>query len=185
MEDFPTHIAPRMFGCLPLPAGVIHVTQQSRSPEQEHRTPRWRLQSLDPCADFEGVVRMVETIETVHSATIAKVATKGHRTLKLTRRESHFRLRWCKDDLPKRYDALFYREFGVQRQGSRAWNWGDFDRRSLFGQRRRKGQELHGSHAGTLASERKACDTRINGHEHFLGSRSPWRTFWGRHSGTH
>src|SRR5262249_48526518 len=46
MEDFPTHIAARVLSCLPLPADIIHMTQQSRSPEQEHRTPRWRLQSL-------------------------------------------------------------------------------------------------------------------------------------------
>jgi hypothetical protein len=76
---------------------------------------------------------MAETIETVHSATIAEVTTKGHCALRLTRREGYFGLRWCKDDLPKRYDALFQREFSVQRQGSRAWNWGDFDRRGPLG----------------------------------------------------
>src|SRR5919108_1076990 len=101
MEDFPTHIAARMLGCLPLPANVIHVTQQSRSPQQEHGTPRWRLQSLDPGADFEGVVRMVETIETVHRAPIAEVAMKSHRALRLSRGEGQCSLRWRKDDLSK------------------------------------------------------------------------------------
>src|SRR5262249_54424782 len=128
---------------------------------------------------------MVETIETVHSATIAEVTTKDHRALRLTRREGHFGLRWCKDDLPKRYDALFHREFSVQRQGGRPGNWCDFNGRRPLGQRRGVGLELHGSHAGTLAGERKVCDTSINGHEHFLGSRSHWRTFWSRCGGTH
>ena len=128
---------------------------------------------------------MVETVETVHSATIAKITTKSHRALRLTRREGHFGLRWRKDDLPKRYDALFHGEFGMQRERGRAWHWRDFDRRGSFGQRRVVGLELHGSHASALAGERKACDTRINGHEHFLGSRSPWRRFWRRRSGTH
>src|SRR5262249_33946235 len=149
-----------------------------------------------------------EMIETVHSATIAEVAMKSHRSLiltcaegqlsslrltcaegqlsslRLTCAEGQLSFRWRKDDLPKRV-ALFHGEFSIQRERSRPWNWRDFDGRGPFSQCRAVGLELHGSHAGALAGERKACDPRINGHEHFLDSRSAWRTFWCRCSGTH
>src|SRR5262245_29589921 len=167
-----------MLSGLPLSVGIIHVTQQTRAPQQEHGASRWRLQPLDPCADLKGIVRMVETIETVHSATITKIAMKSHRSLGLSRGEGQLGLRWRKDDLPKRCYALFHGEFSVQRERGRPWNRCDFDGRGPFSQRRVVGLELYGSHAGTLTGERKACDPRINGHEHLLGSRSAWRTFW-------
>jgi hypothetical protein len=128
---------------------------------------------------------MVKTIETVHSAAIAEVATKSHGALGLTRGERQFGLRWRKNDLPKRSDALFHREFSAQRKRGSPWNRRNFDGRRPFGQRRAIVQELHSSHAGTLAGERKACDTSINGYEHFLGSRSAWRTLWSWRRGTH